>query len=152
ARTRYTAATAEVTWPPVRYAIVGQLLSGRYLMRWGGGEVRLADRGVLLFPPYGYTHLHDCSDTDCVTITLDPVLRVAEETTRVDRAQVRFTGLRPGSPAAERHWLNTAEFVRRGVYTLTLDQPLLVAAAEQLVAASLLATFPNTTTTIEVRA
>jgi AraC-like DNA-binding protein len=32
-----------------------------------------------------------------------------------------------------------------------LDQPLLLAAAEQMVAASLLATFPNTTMTIEVR-
>ncbi len=149
--TRYTAAAAEIDCPATPYVIATHLRSGRYLMRWEGGEVRLADRGVMLFPPYGYLHLHDCSDSGMVSVGLDTLLRVAEETTGLSGAQVRFTGLRPVSRAAERQWLTTAEYVQRGIYTEALDHPLLLAAAEQLVAASLLAAFPNTAMTTALR-
>lgn len=150
-RTRYTAATAEIDCPATSYVVAAHLGSGRYRMRWDGGEVQVAAPGIMLFPPYGYRNVHDCSDSVMVSVGLDTLLRVAEESTGLDRAQVRITGLVPVSPAAARQWLGTADYVRRGIYDQTLDHPLLLAAAEQMVAASMLATFPNTTMTTDLR-
>ena len=45
-RTRYTAATAHVTWPPVPFVSAGRLLSGRYQIRWAGGHVTCAVAAV----------------------------------------------------------------------------------------------------------
>jgi len=150
-RTRYTAATAEIDCPATSYVVAAHLRSGRYLMRWDGGEVRLAAPGFMLFPPYGYRHVHDCSDSAMVSVNLDAVLRVAEECAGLDRAQVRFTGLVPVSTAAARQWSGTADYVRRGIHDRTLDQPLLLPAAQQMLAASRLATLPSTTMTLELR-
>jgi AraC-like DNA-binding protein len=149
--TRYTAATAEIDCPPTPYVIAGHLRSGRYRMRSGGAEIRVADTGTMLFPPYGYQHLHDCSDSFMVSVRLGTLLRVAEESFGLDRSEVRFTGFQPMSRAAERQWISTADYVRRGIHSRSLDQPLLLAAAEQLVAASLLSTFANTTMITELR-
>lgn len=151
ARTRYAASTVEIDCPATPYILAARLHSGRYLMRWDGGEVRLAGPATMLFPPSPIVHLHDCSDSSCVSMRLDGLLRVAEESTGLDRAQVRFTGLLPISPAADRHWLATAAYVQSGIYSRAFDHPLLRVAAERMVAASMLATFPNTTMTTELR-
>ncbi|GAB1640162.1 AraC family transcriptional regulator [Krasilnikovia sp. MM14-A1259] len=151
-RSSYTAASAEVFWPPARDILVSHVVSGRSRHRWDGGEVLVGRHGTMLFPPYGYEHLHECSDSRGVTLRMDVLLRVAEETTGLARADIRFTGLLPVSPLAQRHWLATADYVRHGIYSLALESPLLLAAAEQMVAASLLATFPNTTMSAALRA
>jgi AraC-like DNA-binding protein len=150
-RGHYNAATIEVSWPPVHWIAAGHVLSGRALMRWHGDEVRVGNQGTLLFPSDDYRYIHEDTDATSLTISLDTVLRAAEETTGLDRAQVRFTGVLPISAAAERRWLATERFIQRGMYGLDLDQPLLLAAAEQIVAATLLTTFPNTAMTTEVR-
>ncbi|BFU45217.1 helix-turn-helix transcriptional regulator [Krasilnikovia sp. MM14-A1004] len=150
-RSGYTAASAESSWPPMPHILAVHLSSGRCRHRWQGGEVWVGERGTMLLPPYGYEHVNDCSDSSGVTLPMDVVLRVAEEATGLDRAAVRFTGLLPVTPMAHRHWLATADYVRRGIYSLALSAPLLLTAAEQMVAASLLATFPNTTMTSDVR-
>jgi hypothetical protein len=152
ASTRYKAAAVETSWPPVPFLTIGHLQSGHSLMRWEGGEVRLSDRGTALAPPYGFMQLHDCPQASAITVRMDTLLRVAEETTGLDRSQVRFTGLLPLTPAAERQWLVTADYIQRGIYTLALGQPLILAAVEQVVAANVLTTFPNTAMTIEPRA
>jgi AraC-like DNA-binding protein len=95
--------------------------------------------------------LGDCAHSISITSTMETLLRVAEELRGLDRAHVRFTGLLPISPAAEQQLLTTASYIRRGIYSLDLNTPLLIAAAEHVVAASVLTTFPNTTMTIEVR-
>ncbi|GAB1691281.1 helix-turn-helix domain-containing protein [Krasilnikovia sp. M28-CT-15] len=148
---RYTAATSHAAWPPMPFVAAGRLLSGRHQTCWHGTEVRVAKHGVLLFPPDGFSLLNDCCWYASVRMPLGVLQRVAEEQTGLDPAGLHFTDLRPISPAAQRQWLVTVEFVRRGIYTGILEPPLLLAAAEQAVAASLLATFPNTATTTEQR-
>ncbi|BFU41882.1 AraC family transcriptional regulator [Krasilnikovia sp. MM14-A1004] len=150
-RTRYTAVSFDVDCPPISYISIAHLISGRGLVRWGGGEVRVGQRDTLLIPPYGSRGRFDCHDVGNVCVALDVLLRVAEETTGLDRAQVRFTALQPLSAEAQRHWLSTANYVQCGIYTRALSHPLVLSAAEQLVAASVLATFPNTTMTTELR-
>ncbi|WP_432971545.1 helix-turn-helix domain-containing protein [Dactylosporangium sp. CA-233914] len=150
-RTQYTAVAVDIDCPPNPFVCVADLSAGRALVRWDGGEGRAAGSDILLLPPYGTRMVFDCNDAGTVGVTLDGVLRVAEETAGLDRAHVRFTGLRPVSAAAGRQWRDTAQYVRRGVYTRGLDHPLLLAAAERLAAASMLATFPNTTMTLELR-
>jgi len=149
--TRYQAATAEVIWPPAPRVFVSHLSAGRYQTRWDGDEVRLAERGTVLFPPTAFTHVNDCSANSAVTLDLDVLLQAAEELTGIDRGQVRFTGLLPLSAMAERQWLATAAYVRQGMYSRSLEPPLLLRAAEQMVAATILTTFPNTTMTTEFR-
>jgi AraC-like DNA-binding protein len=150
-RTSYRAATVEITWPNMPFLVVCHLRSGRYLARWQGVEVRVADRGTMLFPPDEFVHLNDCADSFGVSLSMETLLRVAGETSGLDPSQMRFVGLLPISPTAERQWLATADYIQRGIYNRSLDQPLLLAAAEQMLAASALNTFPNTTMTRDVR-
>jgi len=151
ARTYYKAATVEVEWPLLPFVAVGHLVSGRCMMQWNGGELRLTEGAVLLLPPSEFLYMHDCSESSAITLSVDTVMRVAEETSGLDRAQVSFAGVSAVSPAAERRWLATEGYIQRGLYSRALDQGLLLAAAEEMVAASLLTTFPNTTMTTEVR-
>ncbi|MCU7723872.1 AraC family transcriptional regulator [Actinoplanes sp. KI2] len=148
---RFTAATAYSELPPVSYVWASHAYSGGWLMRWHGREVRVGERGTLLMPPDGCALLNDCCWHTTVRVRLDVVLRVAREQTGLDPAQVRFTGVQPISAAAHRQWLATLEFARRGIYGRTLESPLVLAAAEEAVAASLLAVFPNTAMTTAVR-
>jgi AraC-like DNA-binding protein len=151
---RYAGATVESIWPPLAQIVVLHVRSGRSRLSWDGGETRTTPGGTVLAPPSDHEHVSDSSDSSeytGVVLGLGVVLRVGQETSGLDESQVRFTGVRPVSAAAERQYLTTADYVRRGIYDRTLDHRLLRAATEQLVAASLLATFPNTTMTTEVR-
>ncbi|GAB1692553.1 helix-turn-helix transcriptional regulator [Krasilnikovia sp. M28-CT-15] len=148
---RYAAATGHVEWPALPYVVAGHVYSGRWLMRWHGTEVGVGENGVLLIPPDGCAIINDCCWNGTVRVNLDVLLRVAREQTGLDPAQVRFTGVQPISPAAQRHWQATVDFVRRSLYADMLAAPLVLAAAEEAVAASLLTVFPNTTLTTEVR-
>jgi AraC-like DNA-binding protein len=147
----YAAATVVTLMPAMPFVAVCQLVRGRYLIQWQGGEVQVTDGQTILFPSTAWELLAEDSRHDGITLNVDAVRRVGEETSGIDQAYVGFTGLLPVSPAAERRWLATADYIRHGIYTRTLDQPLLIAAAEQLVATVMLATFPNTTMTIENR-
>ncbi|WP_412742510.1 helix-turn-helix transcriptional regulator [Krasilnikovia sp. MM14-A1004] len=149
--TRYTAVTAYAEWPPTSYVMGAQVAAGRHLMRWHGEEVRVGKRGLWLFPPDGVTIVSDCCQYTGVRVRWEVLLRVAEEQTGLDGTRVQFTGLQPISAAAQRQWSTTLTFARRGIYRGDLEPPLLLAAAEQAVAASLLATFPNTTMITEQR-
>jgi AraC-like DNA-binding protein len=151
ATARYKAATIEADLPAVSYVLASHLRSGEYLVRWQGQEVRLRDRGTILGPPTGFIGVLESSAIRAVGLSLDTVLRVAEELRGLNREQVRFTGLLPISRAAEQQWLTTAEYIHRGIYNLAIAQPLVLAAAEHIVAASMLTTFPNTTMTTEIR-
>ncbi|WP_165449637.1 helix-turn-helix transcriptional regulator [Krasilnikovia cinnamomea] len=145
-RSRYLAATAYAEWPPVAYVLAPHVYSGRCLLNWKGREVRVPARGAVLIPPDNFSMLLDTAEYAGLLMPLGVVRRVAEETTGLAPDRLRFTGLLPVSADAQRHWLSTVDFVRRGIYSRALEPPLLLAAAEQAVAASLLATFPNTAT------
>ncbi|WP_435221878.1 helix-turn-helix domain-containing protein [Streptomyces sp. Tue6028] len=81
---------------------------------------------------------------------LDPALlsQVADSTGPLDRP-VRLTGHRPHSPAAARQLAHAIRYLRDHVLAdpAAADQPLLTSTATQHLAASVLATFPNTALT-----
>jgi AraC-like DNA-binding protein len=57
-----------------------------------------------------------------------------------------FHSLRPGDPAASRRWLQTVDYISQSLrdYPEAMAHPLISGAATRLLAATLLATFPNT--------
>jgi AraC-like DNA-binding protein len=150
-RSYYKAATVQASNPPATFLAATRLHEGQSQVQWQGGDVRVAKHGMLLVPPYPFDVIHGRSDTTSVSVTMATLLRVAEETSDLDPAQVRFTALLPMSKAAQKLANATIDCIRHGIYTLALHQPLLLAAAEHMVAAILLTTFPNTTMTTEVR-
>jgi AraC-like DNA-binding protein len=84
---------------------------------------------------------------DCVGVRTAEVERVAVETTGLEGTALRFTGLRPMSPALGRRW---GDAVRRVVDVL-VDRPevgaapLVTTALTQRLARAVLETFPSTT-------
>jgi len=84
---------------------------------------------------------------DCIGVQAADVERVATETTGLESMRLRFTGIRPMSPALGRHW-NDA--VRRVVDALVVPpgvptSPLVAGQLTQRLAAAVLETFPSTT-------
>jgi AraC-like DNA-binding protein len=63
-----------------------------------------------------------------------------------DLGPLRFTSLRPASPAAVRHWRHAVDYVMHNLraHSDAMAQPLLSGPAARLLAATLLVTFPNT--------
>ena len=84
---------------------------------------------------------------DCVGVRTAEVERVAVETTGLAGTELRFTGLRPMSPALGRRW---SDAVRRVVDVLVAHPevgaaPLVATALAQRLARAVLETFPSTT-------
>ena len=88
-----------------------------------------------------------CSARYNITL-LDPRLldQVAATGTERVREPVRLTGHRPHSPAAAHHLKQTILYLRDQVLAdpSVAEQPLIASTSSQLLAASVLATFPNT--------
>ncbi|WP_158895659.1 helix-turn-helix domain-containing protein [Amycolatopsis anabasis] len=80
--------------------------------------------------------------------SLEPSLlsQVADTAPHRTPRPVRLSGYRPVSPAAGRHLLRTIAYLHDHVLTAPTfrDSPLIVSTAPQLLAATVLSTFPNT--------
>ncbi|GHJ37086.1 hypothetical protein Sm713_26950 [Streptomyces sp. TS71-3] len=111
---------------------------------FGSGDV------VMLAPPDQPYTGRICAARYNITM-LDPQLlnEVAAAGGEPLSEPVRLTGHRPHSPAAARHLKNTIGYLRDNVLAnpMTVDEPLLVSTSTQLLAASVLAAFPNTART-----
>jgi AraC-like DNA-binding protein len=88
-----------------------------------------------------------------VYVPLQAAVDVALNGPDDDLGPLRFSTVRPAHPAATRSWLRTVDYV---ITSLTVNpdamtQPLVATATTRLMAASLLATFPNTWTTEQIR-
>jgi AraC-like DNA-binding protein len=115
--------------------------------RFGPGDLALSGNPGM---PY-----HSRYESTGYTVVVVPILAAAEAATNRPDDELgppHFASLRPTSPAAARHWLHTVDYVtailRANPHAMT--QPLLNGATTRLLAATMLATFPNTWATTEV--
>ncbi len=86
-------------------------------------------------------------DVDVEFVAFDSALlaRVADGDPARSAEPIRFTGYQPATPQAAGLWLNTYTYVRDTVRGLPADTaPLLLGSISRLLAATALATFPNT--------
>jgi AraC-like DNA-binding protein len=114
-----------------------------------GRDEEVVPRGApVLFPPHrAVSALWADIDADCVCLQAADVERVAVETTGDEGVALRFTGLRPMSPALARHWNDVVRYVRSAVRHAP-DLPansVIAGQLSQLLAAAVLDIFPSTT-------
>ncbi|MEU3983238.1 helix-turn-helix transcriptional regulator [Streptomyces sp. NPDC026672] len=106
---------------------------------------------VVLFAPPDLSYAGRIRSARYNITMLDPRLldQVAASGAGPLREPVRLTGHRPHSPAAARHLRETIVYLRDHVLAdpVVAGQPLIAAAGDQLLAASVLAAFPNTART-----
>jgi AraC-like DNA-binding protein len=121
--------------------------AGRVSHRSGGGERRYGPGDVCFAVQPDHAHAAQFADLDMTVAVLDPALlgQVARTAPGRSPRPVRLTGYRPVSAAAARRWRSTTAYVRDLMLAVpeTAAEPLLAGAAEQLLAATALATFPS---------
>jgi AraC-like DNA-binding protein len=146
-RVRYTA-RMRTELPRVDYFLTSAGVRGACRYRVGREEVDLTPSAVFRYP-------NDASLVACgkgveltsVRLPLSVLERVAVERFGTPAADLRFEGLTPVSAAKRRDWLRLMRFVdaQLGDPTSAVTNPMVEAALAELVAASALTTFPNTT-------
>jgi AraC-like DNA-binding protein len=132
--------------------------SGRASYDSYGGERRYGPGDVYVPALPGHRYTARCAGYGVMVAIISPAAlgQVAGTAPGRSPEPVRLTGYQPASAAASRHWNATYAYVRNQVLGIPLAraQPLLLAAAEQLLLATVLAVFPNnalTDPTIEDR-
>lgn len=85
----------------------------------------------------------------CVLVPMQAAADAARNHPDEDLGPLRFASLRPTDPVAARRWAQAVDYVTASLRADPdgMRQPLLSGAATRLLAATLLATFPNTWTT-----
>ncbi|MGY1742952.1 MULTISPECIES: AraC family transcriptional regulator [unclassified Blastococcus] len=130
--------------------VVASPVSGgcRYV---AGREEVVTRPGVVLRCPTAVPFMNEWDDVDVgiVRLPLAVVERVAEERLGVRGTDVRFDGMAPVSEPMRRTWLGLMRFVHQqlGDPGSGLAEPLVAAQLAELMAATALAAFPNTTMT-----
>ena len=113
---------------------------GRERFDWQAGDTFLASQPDL-------ASRAELLDVDVEFLVLDPALlaRVADTHPARSSEPVRFTGYQPVNPPAAMLWRDTCTYVRDTVGNLpAATAPLLLGGISRLLAATALATFPNT--------
>jgi AraC-like DNA-binding protein len=132
--------------------------SGRASYGSSGSERRYGPGDVCITALPGHPYTARCVNYDVAAAIINPAALGLAAATAPGRSPetVRLTGHEPVDAAAAGQWKATYAFVRNEILGVpaAAGQPLLIAAAEQLLVASALATFPNnalTDPTIEDR-
>lgn len=114
--------------------------------RFGPGDLALSGN-----PGEPYHTRYESTRYSTVVLPLWAAAEAARNRPDDDLGPLCFSSLRPTSPAAARHWLRTVDYVTASLRTdpRAMAQPLLNGATTRLLAATLLATFPNTWTATE---
>ncbi|WP_220140141.1 ANTAR domain-containing protein [Kitasatospora acidiphila] len=136
------------TSEPPPQVVVARLIAGTMNLPTPDGEERLAAGDITLIGPAATVHV-TTTDARVRTTTLPlPLLhKVAGQLPRQGRP-LRFTDPRPASQALADHWRATRVYINNLLDHPDLDAaaPLLVANTAHLLAATVLAVFPNTVT------
>lgn len=136
---------------PFNSLVIGTLWAGRFERECGGVSERFAAGDVFIDAeptlPASVRLLEVAGQT--VMLDLEILTQVAAtEPSRVP-GPIRWTGYQPVSPAAAVHWKNTVGYLSGLLANEeAAAQPLIRANAARLVAATALATFPNTAVTV----
>jgi AraC-like DNA-binding protein len=139
---------------PFGYLLVGQMIGGRLRLQAGHDELAPAVGELFVLDPARPMRIQwDDFRAGLVKLDLDVVQRVAAEVSGKPGGQVRFGLARAASPDRVRHWRELVRYVTRDFCTneLAYGSPLIYAQTMRLLAATLLETFPNTTTTDPAR-
>jgi AraC-like DNA-binding protein len=148
----------DVAADPLSILVIADVRAGRVSYGPAGGERRYGPGDVCVAAQPGLPYMARCADCDVAAATVSPAVlgRVSATAPGRSPAPVRLTGYQPVSAAAAMHWKAAYAYVRNQILGVpaAAAQPLLIAAAEQLLLATALAAFPNnalTDPTIEDR-
>lgn len=127
--------------------IVQQILGGRLEFDDGHDTVRASRSQPVLLPPSRPVRI-EWDDLDVGFVTLDPaaLARCVAGADGIDPAGLEFISMEPVSAQMGRHWQSVVRHVARDVLpnAEAIASPLICGQTERLLAATLLATFPNT--------
>ncbi|GAB1640194.1 AraC family transcriptional regulator [Krasilnikovia sp. MM14-A1259] len=135
------------TCDPLDFLLAGLLTEGHAVIEGAGQEIALDREAGFLYPP-GHPFRCDYLDPALlhVQIPLAHAEQVAEETTGLRGADLRFEAMTPVSEPMRRHWADTAPYLGRRLAAPELT-PLIAAHLLRFAAATVLAVFPNTALT-----
>ena len=137
---------------PFGYLLAGQMLSGKLRLQAGNEELAPAVGELFLLDPARPMRIHwDQFRAGLVKLDLGVVQRVAVEAGGDPARPVRFGLSRAVSAERVRHWQELVRYVTRDFCTneLAYGSPLIYAHTMRLLAATMLETFPNTTTGVD---
>jgi AraC-like DNA-binding protein len=132
---------------PFNSLIVVLLRAGRFDRRCGGIDERFLPGDVFIDaePSLPSTvHLHHI-ELQTTMLDLGVLAQVAATSSSRAPGPIRFTGYQPVSPAAAAHWRNTTRYLGELLANPeAAAQPLIRGNGARMLAATALATFPNT--------
>lgn len=144
-------ASVSVNADPLDTILLVGMIDGRFELT-GRGETGRAGPGDSLAYPLGVP-LRVVVDHMKSTITQLPAEVVTRLAGRlgVEAGDFRLDGMVPVSPAMNRHWHATAEFVARSFAgpEPAVEHPLILSAVMEAAAAAVLAAFPNSTMRVD---
>ncbi|WP_445188007.1 helix-turn-helix domain-containing protein [Pseudonocardia sp. Cha107L01] len=132
---------------PFNSLVVVLLRAGRFGRECGGIDERFLPGDVFIDAEPGLPSTVRLLHVELQTIMLDLGVLAQVAATSSSRAPgpVRFTGYQPVSPAAAAHWRNTTRYLGELLANPeAAAQPLIRGNGARLLAATALATFPNT--------
>ncbi|WP_433307072.1 AraC family transcriptional regulator [Actinoplanes sp. CA-030573] len=149
ARVRLCGVSYGADTDPVDFLLAGSLADGRTRIRAPGQELALTRSDGYLFPlGVPVSGEYGNSSIDLVTLPLSYAAELAEATTGLPAADLRFESPQPLSTSMRLYWAATVAYLADQLTRPEADLPPLVRdQMTRLAAATLLATFPNTTMT-----
>lgn len=132
---------------PLGSLIIAEVKAGRFEREFGGVSGRFEGGDVFVDADPAQPARIRALETRLRTVKLDleVLARVAATSASRVPGPIRLTGDKPISPAAARHWQRTIAYLDEVLGNdQATAQPLIVGCAARLLAATVLATFPNT--------
>jgi AraC-like DNA-binding protein len=142
----------ETTTDPFDYLFLPRVTRGRLRITTSGEDRKFTAGDVCLYPPaQPLTCSWDEIDHVALRLPIDPVAELAESSSGIGPATLRFASMAPISPAMGRYFASVSQLVTGELLAPEADgvHPLVAEQLTAHVAAAVLAVFPNTTMTTE---
>jgi AraC-like DNA-binding protein len=144
--------TVRAVVPPLTSFVVSTALRGAMRVSVGAETLHM-EPGTVVHNPAAVAMRTESTDFSVATIRIPrrEIDRVAEERCGVPIGSLTFDGLTTLSQAAARQWRRLDAFLQHEIRSprSLMDAPLMEQQFLDLIAATILTTFPNTTTTAE---